>query len=85
MHVLKKDHGLAAEPWTYSELAKYTRENAPQAGHSSLVKAVKATIWRILTANEIRPHKIKYYLERRDPDFERKMQEVLMVYQEVIL
>lgn len=80
-----KDHGLAAELWTYSELAKYTRKNAPQSGHKSLAKAVKATIWRILTANEIRPHKIKYYLERRDPDFEQKMQEVLMVYQEVNL
>jgi transposase len=80
-----KDHGLAAELWTYSELAKYTRKNAPPAGHPSLSKAVKATVWRILSANEIQPHKIKYYLERRDPDFEQKMQEVLMVYQEVNL
>lgn len=78
-----RDHGMAAELWTFSELAKYTRKNAPSAGHPSLSKAVKATIWRILSANEIRPHKIKYYLERRDPDFEQKMQEVLMVYQEV--
>ena len=80
-----KDHGMAAELWTFSELAKYTRKNAPPAGHPSLSKAAKATIWRILSANEIRPHKIKYYLERRDPDFEQKMQEVLMVYQEVNL
>ena len=80
-----KDHHLAAELWTYSALAKYTREHAPASGHPSLSKAVKATIWRILSANEIRPHKIKYYLERRDPDFERKMQEVLVVYQEVNL
>lgn len=80
-----KDHDLAAELWTYSELAKYTRKHAPQAGHQSLAKAVKATIWRILSTNEIQPHKVKYYLERRDPDFEQKMQEVLMVYQEVNL
>jgi transposase len=80
-----KDHGLAAELWTYNELAKYTRKYAPSAGHPSLSKAAKATIWRILSADEIQPHKIKYYLERRDPDFERKMQEVLMVYQEVNL
>ncbi len=80
-----KDHGLAAELWTLSELAKYTRENAPPVGHGSLSKAAKATIWRILSENDIRPHKIKYYLERRDPDFETKMQEVLMVYQEVNL
>ena len=80
-----KDHGLAAELWTLNELAKYTREHAPAAGHPCLSKAAKATIWRILSANEIRPHKIKYYLERRDPDFEQKMHEVLMVYQDVNL
>jgi transposase len=34
---------------------------------------------------QIQPHKIRYYLERRDPDFERKMREVLLVYQEVAL
>ena len=80
-----KDHGLAAELWTLNELAKYTREHAPAAGHPCLSKAAKATIWRILSANEIRPHKIKYYLERRDPDFEQKMHEVLMVYQDINL
>jgi transposase len=78
-----KAHGLAAELWTYNALAQYTRQHAPAAGHTCLAKAAKATIWRILSANEIKPHKIKYYLERRDPDFEQKMQEVLMVYQEV--
>lgn len=77
------DHGLAAELWTLNELAKYIRQHAPVAGHDCLSKAVKATVWRILSANSLKPHKIKYYLERRDPDFERKMQEVLMVYREV--
>lgn len=78
-----KDHGMAAELWTHNELAKYTRKHAPGQGHECLSRAAKATIWRILSANSVRPHKIKYYLERRDPDFEQKMQEVLMVYQEV--
>lgn len=80
-----KDHGLAAELWTLKELAKFSRKHALEAGHDCLSKAAKATIWRILTANAIKPHKIKYYLERRDPHFEQKMQEVLMVYQEVNL
>ena len=80
-----KDHGLAAELWTLKELADFSRKHAPEAGHDCLSKAAKATIWRILTANAIKPHKIKYYLERRDPHFEQKMQEVLMVYQEVNL
>jgi len=80
-----KDHGLAAELWTLSELAKFTRKNAPEAGLDCLAKAAKASIWRILTADAVKPHKIAYYLERRDPEFEQKMQEVLMVYQEVNL
>lgn len=80
-----KDHGLAAELWTLSELAKFTRQHAPEAGYDCLSKAAKATIWRILTADAVKPHKIEYYLERRDPEFEQKMQEVLMVYQEVNL
>jgi len=40
-------------------------------------------VWRILNENEIKPHKIRYYLEKRDPEFDRKMQEVLMVYRDV--
>jgi transposase len=80
-----KEHGLAAELWTFSELAKFTRKHASNDGHECLAKAAKATIWRILNANSIRPHKLKYYLEKRDPEFEEKMQEILMVYEEVNL
>ena len=29
---------------------------------------------------EIKPHKVRYYLERRDAEFEQKMAEVLCVY-----
>ncbi len=32
---------------------------------------------------EIKPHKVRYYLERRDAEFEPKMAEVLCVYREV--
>jgi len=31
----------------------------------------KSTVWRILDDNDIKPHKIHYYLEKRDPDFDR--------------
>ena len=79
------DHGLAAELWTLSELARFTRIHAPEAGHNCLEKAAKATVWRILSEDAIKPYKIKYYHERRDPDFEEKMREGLMVYQEVNL
>ncbi len=80
-----KDHGLAAEFWTFSELAKYTRKHAPTEGYESLKHAAKATVWRILDEHPIKPHKTQYYLEKRDPEFEQKMEEVLLVYQEVNL
>ncbi len=38
---------------------------------------------RILSQGENRPHKIRYHVERRDPEFEPKMAEVLHVYKEV--
>jgi transposase len=80
-----KDHGLAAELWTLSALARYSREHADAQGHGSLARAGKATIWRILHTGQIKPQKVQYYLERRDAQFEQKMHEVLMVYQEVSL
>ena len=33
--------------------------------------------------HEVKPHKLRYYLERRDPEFEAKMAQVLCVYREV--
>ena len=48
-----KDNGLAAELWTYSALAKYVRQNADTSGHPCLSKAAKATVWRILSSNDI--------------------------------
>ena len=78
-----KDHGLAAELWSISALARFVSEQAIAAGHPRLAKAGKSTVWRILNEHDIKPHKIRYYLEKRDPEFDRKMQEVLMVYRDV--
>jgi len=80
-----KEYGYAAEVWSQRQLAEHARKFAPDAGHSCLCRASKATINRILKAQALHPHKIKYYLERRDPDFERKMQDILFVYQDVNL
>jgi hypothetical protein len=80
-----KELGYAAELWTRSSLARHVREHAAEAGYPALAKAGKATVHRILVAQPLRPEKVKYYLERRDPNFESKMREVLLVYQEVAL
>ena len=79
------EYGYAAEMWTRSALAAHARKYGPEAGHDCLQKAAKATIQRILEGHPIRPHKMAYYLEKRDPQFEQKMTEVLCVYKEVNL
>lgn len=80
-----KDLGYAAELWTRKALAAHLRQHAHAAGHPSLARAAKSTVQRILDEPQLKPHKVTYYLERRDPEFEIKMKEVLMVYQEVLV
>jgi hypothetical protein len=80
-----KDVGYAAETWSRQALASHVRKHAAEAGYPALSKAAKATVHRILAEQSLHPEKIKYYLERRDPDFEGKMREVLIVYQDVAL
>ena len=38
---------------------------------------------QILDQEEVKPHKVRYYLEQRDPDFAEKMAKVLCVYRQV--
>ncbi len=80
-----KDLGLAAELWTLSALSVYVTTHASAAGFARLARSGKATVWRILDAQALKPHRVRYYLERRDAQFERKMAEVLMVYHDVNL
>jgi transposase-like protein len=80
-----KDYGYAAELWTRSLLARHVRQHAEPAGHPSLAKAAKATVHRILAAQPLHPERVQYYLEKRDPELEAKMKDVLLVYPEVAL
>ena len=79
------DHGLAAELWTISGLARFVSGRAEAAGFPRLAHAGKSTVWRILDDNAIKPHRIRHHLERRDPDLDRRMHEVLMVHRDVSL
>ncbi len=80
-----KDLGYAAEVWSRQALARHVREHAVEAGFPALSRAAKATVHRILAEQPLHPEKVKYYLERRDPDFEGGMRRVLIVYQDVAL
>ena len=78
-----KDLGYAAETWTTRELARYVRRDCLKSGHPSLSHLSRGTVSKILTRSEVKPHKIQYYLERRDPEFDLKMAQVLLTYKEV--
>jgi transposase len=78
-----KDLGYAAELWTTQLLASHIRQHCTVQGHPSLLRLARGTVSKILRQSQVRPHKISYYLERRDPDFEAKMAQVLYVYREV--
>ena len=60
-------------------------EHGPAEGHVCLAKLAQGTLCNILKEQEIKPHKVRYYLERRDPEFKQRMAEVLCVYREVKL
>lgn len=77
--------GYSYELWTYSLLLNHIHHEAVQCKRDQLVNLSRSKLWAILTGAEIRPHKIRYYLERRDSEFEEKMAQVLCVYKEVEL
>ena len=80
-----KELGCAQEMWTTALLAEHARASCREEGHPSLSMLAKGTVSKILSAQALRPHKVEYFLERRDPEFDRKMAQVLHVYREVKL
>jgi transposase len=77
------EFGYAQELWTTSKLHYQIQTRCEEAGYPELKEIASSTIWNILNDAEIKPHKISYYLERRDPEFERKMNDVLIVYKQL--
>ena len=78
-----KELGISLEVWTMNKLAEYIRLHCIEAGYPCLQKLVKGTASKILNKSDLKPHKVSYYLERKDPNFNKKMAQVLHVYKEV--
>ena len=78
-----KDLGYAAETWTTSALTKHINKVAKDAGYERLSTITEASVYRILDKANIKPFRIQYYCERRDPEFEDKMHNVLVVYKQL--
>ena len=79
------DFGYAAETWTYAKLTDHIHKTAETAGYMRLSTIHKSTVNTILDEADIKPHKITYYCENRDPDFDAKMHNVLLVYKQLQL
>jgi transposase len=78
-----KDFGYPHELWTTRLLACHARQHGPVEGHVCFANLAQGTVCKILNQEDVKPHKVRYYLERRDPDFAEKMAEVLCVYRQV--
>lgn len=79
------DLGYSQELWTLKNLHQHIQNNAEAAGYPRLKTMTRPMLQKILKRSEIKPFKIKYYCEKRDPDFENKMHDVLVVYKQVSL
>lgn len=78
-----KDLGYAAETWTTSALTKHINHVAKEAGYERLSTITESGVYKILDKANIKPFRIQYYCERRDPDFDEKMHNVLVVYKQL--
>jgi transposase len=78
-----KDLGYPHELWTTRLLARHVRAHADAAGHACMANIAQGTVCKILARDDVKPHKVRYYLERRDAAFETKMADILCVYREV--
>ena len=50
-----------------------------------MASVAETTLRKILANAKIRPFKISYYCEKRDPDFDSKMHDVLVIYKQLSL
>ena len=78
-----KDFGYAAETWTAKALTKHINKTAAEEGFHRLSTITESGVYRILNRSKIKPFRIQYYCERRDPDFDKKMHNVLLVYKQL--
>ena len=66
------DLGYAAETWTTSALTRYIRQHVEEAGYGRFSTISESGVFDMLNKRNIKPFHIRYYCERRDPDFVAK-------------
>lgn len=80
-----KDFGYSAELWYPASFTRFVNSVAEQEGHPRMATVTETTLRKILANAKIRPFKVSYYCEKRDPDFDSKMHDVLVIYKQLSL
>ena len=80
-----KDCGYSAELWYPVSFTRFIHSIAEKEGHPRMAAVAETTLRKILANAKIRPFRVSYYCEKRDPDFDSKMHDVLVVYKQISL
>ena len=80
-----KDYGYSAELWYPASFTRFINSIAEEEGHPRMATVSEFAIRKILKNAKLRPFKVTYYCEKRDPDFDSKMHDVLVVYKQISL
>ena len=75
-----KDRGYPHELWTLRLLAPTPAATAHWRGMPAWPSSRRARSTGILNSQTVKPHKVRYYLERRDPEFDKRKAKVLEVF-----
>lgn len=77
-----KDFGYSVELWYPASFTRFINSIAGQEGHPRMATVTETTLRKILADAKICPFKVSYYCEKRDPDFDSKMPDVLVIYKQ---
>lgn len=80
-----KDYGYSAELWYPASFTRFINSAAEKEGHLRMATVSEFTLRKILDNAKIQPFKVTYYCEKRDPDFDSKMHDVLVIYKQLSL
>ena len=78
-----KEYGYSAEFWYPLSFTRFIHKIAKSEGHPRMATVAETTLRKILQNARIKPFQVSYYCERRDPEFDTKMHDVLVVYKQV--
>ena len=78
-----KDYGYSAEFWYPMSFRKFINSIAETEGHPRMATVAETTLRKILSNARIKPFQVSYYCERRDPEFDAKMHDVLVIHKQI--